>query len=263
VRLFFVTFLVSMCLFSASVRAQDAVIAEYSTVYAWRGDDFRDRAHNIELAASKLNGLVLNTGDSFSFNGVVGPRTEQRGFREAHVIIAGDLVDGLGGGVCQVASTLHATVLLAGLVVTEEHSHSRTSAYIEPTLDATVSWASRDFKFVNSFGFPIRVQVVVDDDPTPKSKKRRLTVRILGRNDPYDVTIDTEVLKTRKFKTRYMLDPQLPPGRRKRREPGTLGLDVIRTRTIRNRSGELVSTEVVKYHYEPSDRIWDVGPKKD
>jgi hypothetical protein len=96
-----------------------------------------------------------------------------------------------------------------------------------------------------------------------KGFKKQLTVRILGRADPYDVTLDFKIYKKRPYKTRWYLDPSMRVGARKKREPGTFGYDMERIRTIRDRKGVVVIREVVKYHYEPSDRIWDVGPKKE
>ena len=235
----------------STAHGQDLVIAEYSTHYAWRGPDFRDRAHNIALAASKIDGIVVAPGETFSYNDTVGARTSKRGFREAHVIISGDLVDGMGGGVCQVSSTLHAATLLAGLVMIEERPHSRASVYIGPSLDATVAYGSFDFKFMNSLNFPIKIQA--------SANKGQMVVKILGREDPYDVAIDFDIHKKRSYKTRWYVNHDMKPGTKKRREPGTYGYDLDRVRTIRNRRGVIVTREVVKYHYEPSDRIWDVG----
>lgn len=255
-----VVIVLSIFFITCTARGQDIVISEYSTEYAWRGEDFKDRAHNIELAASLLDGRVIAPYETFSYNAAVGARTEKRGFKMAHVIVQGDLVDGLGGGVCQLSSTLHAAALLAGFPMVEEHSHSRASVYIDPTLDATVSWGSLDFRFTNSFNFPVKIKTIIDK---PKRGKAILTVQILGSGDPYDVTIEFLTKKKKPFKTRYVLIESATPGYRKKVEPGTLGYDIERVRTIRTRTGVAASRDVVKYHYEPSDRVWHVGPKKE
>lgn len=230
------------------------IISEYTTKYAWRIKDAVNRAHNVQLAASKLNNTVIQPGQIFSFNETVGPRTANQGFKEAHVIISGKMVDGIGGGVCQVASTLHAAALYAGLTMLEEHPHSRTSVYIDPTLDTTVAWGSLDFKFINNFTFPIKIETEIS--LPAKGFKKALTIRIVGQSDPNDVKIDFQVIRKRMYKTKWFLDPNMKPGTKKKREPGTYGYDIVRIRTV---DGKL--SEETKYHYEPSDRIWDVGPK--
>jgi vancomycin resistance protein YoaR len=245
---------------SVAAAQQQMVISEYTTEYAHRGLDFRDRAANIERAAELLDGKVILIGETFSYNAAVGPRAEKRGFKMAHVIISGDLVDGLGGGVCQLSSTLHAAALLAGFPMVEEHPHSRASAYIDPTLDATVAWGSLDFKFTNSFSFPVTIHTVITKEARGKAK---LTVQLWGRGDPYDVTIEFLTRKKKPFKTQYVRNDDAPAGYRKKLEPGSFGYDIERVRTIRSRTGVAASRDVAKYHYEPSDRIWVLGPKKD
>lgn len=251
--------LILLLLSTKTTLAQDVLLSEYSTKFAWRGKDYANRAHNIELAASFLNGLKIQSGEIFSYNSVIGPRTEKRGFREARVIIGGNMTEGLGGGVCQVSSTLHAAVLYAGLGVVEEHPHSRASTYIDPSLDATVAWGSLDFKFINNFNFPIRIETIITDD---ESKKKRLIIRLFGSQNPYDVVIEFKINKKRKFKVKWYVNNSMRAGTRKKREPGTHGYDMERIRIIRDKSGNVILHEVVKYYYSPSDRIWDVGPKK-
>lgn len=255
-------FILLLLLFShRTTFAQDVMLSEYSTVFAWRGKDYVNRAHNIELAASLLNGVKLQPGEEFSYNSVVGPRTEKRGFREARVIIGGNMTEGLGGGVCQVSSTLHAAVLYAGLDIIEEHPHSRASTYIDPSLDATVTWGSLDFKFVNNFNFTIRIEAIITNDDV--SKKKRLVIKLFGSQNPYNVVIEFKINKKKKFKIKWYVNNNMRAGTRKKREPGTYGYDMERIRIIKDKAGNVISHQVVKYYYSPSDRIWDVGPKED
>lgn len=101
----------------------------------------RGRCENIRLAAKKLNGIALQPYGEFSFNGVVGPRTEKNGYKKAKVIVQGEFVEGVGGGVCQVSTTLYNAALLSGLTAIEYHPHSMRVGYVPPSRDAMVtSW---------------------------------------------------------------------------------------------------------------------------
>ncbi len=113
------------------------------------------RAHNIALAAAALNGCVLAAGETFSFNARTGPRTAEQGYREAPVILEGEFVAGVGGGVCQVSTTLYNAALLAGMQIAEYHPHSLAVGYVEPSFDAMVSGTACDLKFRNAGAGPV------------------------------------------------------------------------------------------------------------
>ena len=118
-----------------------------------------DRTANIRLAAQKINGTVLESGEEFSFNRTVGARTQDNGFKQAKIIQDGKFVTGYGGGVCQVSTTLYNAALLSGLEVTEYHPHSLQVAYVAPSRDAMVSGSYFDLKFKNNRKSPIYVRV--------------------------------------------------------------------------------------------------------
>ena len=120
-------------------------LSHYETHYDRGGS----RAHNIEQAAALLAFVPIEPGETFSFNEHVGPRDRDHDFWLAPVIANGELTDGLGGGVCQVSSTLHAAARLARLTVTERTPHTRSSSYIAPGMDATVVYPSKDLKLRN------------------------------------------------------------------------------------------------------------------
>lgn len=120
--------------------------ASFTTYF---NSDAASRSHNIRLAAEKLNGTVIGGGEAFSFNERVGERTLQNGFREAPIILEGDFVAGVGGGVCQVSTTVYNAALLAGMKITEFHPHSLAVGYVEPSFDAMVSGKNCDLKFEN------------------------------------------------------------------------------------------------------------------
>lgn len=131
------------------------LISHFSTYY---GDSKQNRKDNIALAARKIDGVVLYPEDEFSFNDMVGRRTVENGFKTAYVIQDGDFVEGVGGGVCQVSSTLYNCALLANLAITNVRAHSLPVSYVAPSFDAMVSSQS-DLCFVNTLSSPITVRM--------------------------------------------------------------------------------------------------------
>ncbi|EIT85656.1 putative factor for cell wall maintenance or synthesis [Fictibacillus macauensis ZFHKF-1] len=116
------------------------------------------RIHNISLAAKAIDNHVVFPGETFSFNSVVGKRTSKRGYEKAPVIIKGELSEGVGGGICQVSSTLFNAADAAGLTIVQRFSHSRRVPYVPKGRDATVSWYGPDFRFYNHYGQPILIR---------------------------------------------------------------------------------------------------------
>lgn len=116
-----------------------------------------NRSHNIKLAAEAINNYVLLPGEIFSFNRVVGQRTKQKGYLEAPVIVQGELSEGIGGGICQVSSTLFNAVDRAGIHIVKRYSHSRKVPYVPPGRDATVSWNGPDLLFQNKYPYPVLI----------------------------------------------------------------------------------------------------------
>nr|WP_205516853.1 VanW family protein [Paenibacillus sp. SYP-B3998] len=118
----------------------------------------KNRFHNIGLAARAINNYVVLPGKTFSFNEVVGIRTATRGYKQAKVIVRGEYSEGIGGGICQISSTLFNAVDRAGLQVIERYSHSRSVPYVPPGRDATVNWGGPDFSFTNNYNQPILIR---------------------------------------------------------------------------------------------------------
>ncbi|MCL2819991.1 MAG: VanW family protein [Oscillospiraceae bacterium] len=131
-----------------------------------------NRLGNINLAASAIDGVVILSGEEFSFNKIVGPRTYERGYREAPAFNQGEIVSATGGGICQVSSTIYAAIRPSELKVTERRAHGLPVAYLPSGWDATVVWNFTDFRFVNNTDYPIRVDVELDG--------RNVTARIYG-----------------------------------------------------------------------------------
>jgi vancomycin resistance protein YoaR len=130
-------------------------IGQYVTFFNPRN---KNRAHNIALAAKAINNYVVLPGEMFSFNKVVGKRTKEKGYLQAPVIVKGELSEGIGGGICQVSSTLYNAVDQAGLHIVKRYSHSRHVPYVPPGRDATVSWYGPDFVFQNRYAYPILIR---------------------------------------------------------------------------------------------------------
>ena len=152
------------------------------------------RAHNIRLAAKTLNGVTLAAGESFSFNAGTGARTAANGYREAPIIKEGEYIPGVGGGVCQVSTTLYNAALLAGLTVTEHHAHSLPVGYVEPSFDAMVSGRSCDLKLKN--GLTGKVYFVF------RVRGNELSVRVYGPQ--------SAVTYTRESVTTGTIEPPAP-----------------------------------------------------
>lgn len=148
------------------------VRAEVSSFFTEFALSLPGRVHNIRLAAAALDGLLLDPGGEFSFNRAVGETGAAQGYQPAPVIVAGEIVEGVGGGVCQVSSTLYNAVLLAGLQVVERTAHSLAVSYVPPGRDAAVVYSWRDLRFLNNLGHGIWIRTFVKSD--------RLTIRLFG-----------------------------------------------------------------------------------
>lgn len=130
-------------------------IGQFITYY---NNHNQSRSHNIEIATEAINNQVLFPGETFSFNQVVGERTEEKGYMKALEIVKGEFTEGVGGGICQVSSTLFNAVDSSGMTILERYSHSRHVRYVPPGRDATVSWYGPDFTFKNEYNQPILIR---------------------------------------------------------------------------------------------------------
>ena len=140
-----------------NVRYREVEIGRASTTYGTYASQ-ANRNTNMQLATQAIDYSVINNGDVFSFNSTVGPRTAARGYKEATVFVGKEKVPGLGGGICQISSTLYMAVKSARLQVVERHQHSLAVTYCSEDDEATVSWGYLDFKFRNNSGDPIRIE---------------------------------------------------------------------------------------------------------
>jgi vancomycin resistance protein YoaR len=225
-----------------------AVVGEYTTRFRRYGS-YRGRGRNVETAARSLDGAIIPARGVLSFNERVGPRTRDAGYRMAPVIQDGELVDGMGGGVCQVSSTLFAASFFGGLDIVEHTPHSRPSTYIMAGLDATVVWPDVDLKLENPFDFPLVVRARIEED--------QLTIQLLGTERPRTVEIVRRVGRRRAFEERREDDPAIPFGTEEVKQEGIAGRTVFRTRRVTE--GARTWEEEAVVTYPPTDRIVLVG----
>ena len=224
------------------------VLSEFETDFARRGGP---RVRNIARAARYLDGTLLAPGEVWSFNRTVGPRTVERGFVDAPVIVADEVEPGVGGGVCQVATTLFAAGVLGGLDVVKRRSHSRPSGYAPLGLDATVIDGEVDLQLRNPYPVSIIVHAFL---PVPT----RIRVEMLGVALPGKVEHSFTVRKSEDFFRRVDRHPELAADSVERHQKGIPGYEVVSTVKTRYVDG----TERVRHYsstYYPVPEIFWVG----
>lgn len=159
-------------------------LAHYSTKYS---SSNKDRTTNLKLAAEKINGTVIMPGEIFSYNTVVGERTIEAGYKEAAMYINGEVVDGLGGGICQISTTLYNAVLYSNLEIVERKNHRFVPSYSAAGRDATVVYGAIDFRFKNTRNYPIKIMFSVSGGVA------KCEIYGLKENPDYDVEISSKV----------------------------------------------------------------------
>ena len=214
------------------------------------------RVTNIALAAKLVDGSVVRPGETFSLNAAMGPRTANRGFDYAPVIAADNVLrQGVGGGICQYATTLFNAVFFAGLPVVERECHSLYISHYPIGRDATVSWGAADFAFRNDTGKALMIRGWVEADA--------LTVAIVGktgREVAYTTGAFYDIRKPAHGKAdpRVIYDSDLGPGVI-RWENGVDGRSVRVERTVRDESGKVLFRDTFVSHYDPLDWVKRVG----
>ena len=211
------------------------------------------RRGNVKLAGESVNGTILNDGDIFNYNLVVGERTAERGFGAAATYVNGETVDTIGGGICQVSSTVYLASLLSNLEIVERYNHRFYPGYITLGMDATVSWGGPEFRFKNNTGYPIRIDVSYENS--------KLTVSIYGtKTDDTYVKMTRKVLSTTGFETEYVETEDLPWGTQKEKQNGYTGYKVESYRNIYAGDGTLISSTLeAKSDYKSRNQIIQVG----
>jgi vancomycin resistance protein YoaR len=236
----------------ASLKEQgiERKIAEFTTSFQTSGSG---RSHNVTAAAKALNETLLMPGDIFEYGKIVSKAEKDYGYREAPVIVKGKLVPGIGGGICQVSSTLYNAILMAGLDVVERRNHSLVVHYLPPGLDATFADGYVNFRFRNSTGKQLLIRTVVLD--------KHMTVKLFGTL-PDNVTYrtETEQLKLVEPKITYVGNPGLTLGQEKRLQKGEPGyiVDTYRVKYVDGLQVERV--RMPRSNYRPQDELMAVHP---
>lgn len=232
----------------------DAIISSYSTNFATSA---AGRVTNIELSTKAINGLLLMPGDSFSFNEIVGERTKARGYKEAGVIINNKIESGLGGGICQVSSTLYNAIIKSNINSTERFHHSLPSSYVDLGRDATVDWGNLDYKFTNTLEYPIYIEGY--------TKNKVLYFNVYSNksltNRRYEIV--NNVYQTVKATTKTVEDSTMPQGSKKIVQQAQTGYKVKVYRNAYDENNKLIKQELISDdYYRPIQGVIKVGTKK-
>lgn len=220
-----------------------------------------NRVHNITLAASRINGILIAPGELFSFNMAIGDISKFTGYKEAFVIKNGKTVLGDGGGVCQVSTTLFRSVLNTGLPILERHAHAYRVGYYEqnfpPGIDATIYSPSIDLKFKNDTENHILIQSYLDPENS------MLVFTIYGRKDGREVEVSTPVItsQTPPSEPLYQDDPNLPVGTTRQVEYAAYGASVSFERVVK-KDGKILYQDKFKSRYIPWQAVFLRGTKQ-
>lgn len=225
-------------------------LGDFETDYS---SSVKNRKENIRLAASKFNNMKLNPGDEISFNDVVGEISEKTGFKSATVIVGGEYESGIGGGICQVSTTLYNSLILSDLEITERHNHSRPIHYVDLGTDAAVARGYKDLKFKNNTNNPILI--------LSEANGEKLNFKVLGNGSDrdYEVKIIPQLLDTVSPGVDTIYSDALPDGESTVRESGARGYSYKTYKEI-IKNGEVVEKkEISKSYYVPKDKVVVVG----
>lgn len=227
------------------------LLASYTTSF---DPSLVNRSYNISVAAAAMDNLLVPPGEVVSFNAIVGPRDSTAGYREAPIIIDNQFEDGMGGGVCQVSSTLYNAVLLANLEIVERANHSLPITYVPIGRDATVVYGAVDFKFKNNTERHIFIKQSIGQG--------RLTFKIYGDTTRQRrVEVHSWVTETIEPKVIREEDPNLNAGEEVVKQKGLRGYKARAERWVWRNDGTVVKEPLPSSHYRPLNRIIAVGTK--
>lgn len=203
------------------------------------------RSRNIEVSVAAIDGVAIDPGGEFSFNREVGERSYARGFVSAKELANRRVVEGVGGGVCQVAATLHAAAFLAGMDIPVYRPHSRPVSYIPLGLDAMVAWPDKDLRIRNPYPFSVAIRAAATTG--------LVRVELLGSGRPHQVEWSTRVLERVDAGEKHVFETSLRPGTQRVVQEAVDGLIVERVRTVYAASGP--ETTTLNLRYPPTPRI--------
>ena len=224
-----------------------------STKYAVNSN----RTNNLDLACKAINGTILNPGDIFSFNDVVGERTAAKGYLPATVFVSGGASESeLGGGVCQVASSIYYCSLFLNLEQVHREPHMYVVDYVDFGMDATVYWGSIDYQFKNTLDYPIKIQANIDGGT--------VNITFWGPEE-LDFTVETDykILETYPWTTVEQVDETKPVGYRERTVSPYTGYKVVAYITVKDLDGNVLESREVYSTYRKRDQVYVVGPAEE
>lgn len=205
------------------------ILGEQETLYYTYDSN---RVNNLHLAVSKIDGLILNPGEEFSYNDIVGQRTEEAGFKSAGAYDDGQVVQEIGGGVCQISSTLYSACLYAQMEILERSNHYFKVDYLDYSMDATVSWPSPNFRFRNNREYPIKIHAFCNDEYDTYSHQGGVRIEILGTD------LDGSYVKI--WRETWMIGhPEFPDI--------CIGYSILQHRDIYSADGTLIRSETYDY----------------
>ena len=217
----------------------------------------KDRTTNLNLACKKINDKVILAGETFSYNATLGPRSATTGYKNAKVYENGQVVDGIGGGICQISSTLYNAVLMSDLQIVERKNHQFVTSYVSAGRDATVVYGLTDFKFKNTRTYPVRIVAT--------AKSGVATVSIYGIKESsreYTYSFNTKTISTIPFTTKYVDDSSLASGKEVVKQKGANGL-VTETYMTKMQNGKIISNQLLSRDtYSAMQRIINRGTTK-
>lgn len=208
-----------------------------------------NRTANLVIACQRINGKVVLAGETFSYNKALGARTAAAGYRNGKIYSAGEVVDGIGGGICQISSTLYNAVLMANLEVVERRNHQFVTSYLPAGRDATVVYGAIDFKFKNTRQFPVRIAA--------SAQNGIATISIYGikEENEYTFSFSTRTIGSIPFTTQYVDDASLANGTEKVKQKGANGLKT-ETYITKSLNGKVISTRLLSRDtYDAMKRI--------
>lgn len=232
----------------------NSTLASYSTTYSTAAVN---RASNVALAASRIDGKIIKPGETFSYNETIGDTTLENGYKVAPVFENGKTSEGVGGGICQVSSTLYSAVLYADLKVVERRNHSLTVAYVPKGQDATVSYGAIDFKFANNTDYPIKVKA--------SASGGKVTVAIVGtkRDTERNVRLSHEIVTTTEPTVNETKDASLPVNTKKVTSTGKTGYVVDTYKTVTENGNVVSSGKITRSTYKMVPTEVTVGTKEE
>ena len=228
-------------------------ISAYSTRYD--GGD-KDRSTNLEIACKKIDEKIVLPGETFSYNKTLGARTTKAGYKTAKVYENGAVVDGIGGGICQISSTLYNAVLKANMQTVERRNHQFITSYVPEGRDATVAYGVTDFKFKNTRKYAIKIKATASNGVATRS------IYGIKENPEYNITFETKTISTIPVTEKYIEDNTIAEGTEEIKQKGANGC-VTETYIIKSLNGQVVSKDLLsKDTYSAMQRIILKGTKK-